>query len=87
MDYSEAKKLDKRNNLEIYFSLVKTNHPLISSFLPNNDYNSFTIQICLFFFSFCLYFILNSLFFTDETMHQIYEDEGIFLILFIIYQI
>ena len=78
MDYSEAKKLDKRNNLEIYFSLVKTNHPLISSFLPNNDYNSLTIKICLFFFSFCLYFILNSLFFTDETMHQIYEDEGIF---------
>ena len=78
IDYSEAKKLDKRSYIEYYFSLVKTKHPLISSFLINNDYNSVVIKICVFFFSFAINFIVNSLFFTDKTMYKIYEDEGIY---------
>ena len=78
IDYSEAKKIDKRNYLEYYFSLIKTRHPLISAFYPNNDYNSMVIKICLFFFNFSLSLVINSLFFTDETMHKIYIDEGIF---------
>ena len=82
IEYSEAKKIDKRTYLEYYFSLVKTRHPLISSFLPNTDYNSRAIKICLFFFSFASAFIINSLFFTDETMHKILEDEGIFNIVY-----
>ena len=47
-DFSIAQKNDKRNYLEYYISLVKTRHPLISSFNPNNDYNSMLIKICLF---------------------------------------
>ena len=78
IDYSIAKNLDKRGYMQYYISLIKARHPLISSFWPNNDYNSMIIKICLFFFSFALAFIVNSLFFTDETMHKIYEDEGIF---------
>ena len=78
MEYPEAKKSDKRTFLQFYFSLVKTRHPLISPFLFNKDYNSITIKILLFFFSFALSFILNSLFFTDETIHKICEDNGIF---------
>ena len=78
IDYEEAKKLDKRGYFDYYISLIKTRHPLISSFLPNNDNSSKAIKICLFFFSFALAFIVNAFFFTDETMHKIYEDEGIF---------
>ena len=78
IDYEEAKKLDKRGYFDYYISLIKTRHPLISSFLPNNDNSSMAINICLFFFSFALAFIVNAFFFTDETMHKIYEDEGIF---------
>ena len=78
LDYIKAKKFDKRSYIEFYFSLIKTRHPLISSFLPNIDYNPMTIKICLLLFSFALAFILNTLFFTDKTMYQIYEDEGIF---------
>ena len=78
MDFPNAKNFDKRSFIQYYFSLIKTRHPLISSFLQNNDYNSMIIKICLFFFSFALAFVLNSLFFTDETMHKILEDEGIF---------
>ena len=34
------------------------------------------IKICLFFFSFGLYYTVNALFFTDSTMNKIYEDNG-----------
>ena len=34
------------------------------------------IKICLFFFSFVLYFTVNALFYTDTTMHDIYENSG-----------
>jgi len=77
-EYSIAQKNDKRGYIQCYISLIKTRHPLISSFIPNNDYNSMSIKICLFFFSFALNFFINSLFFTDETMHKIIEDEGVF---------
>ena len=45
--------------------------------MPNNDYNLRYIKIILFLLSFSLYFSINGFFFTDETMHQIYEDSGI----------
>ena len=77
-DYSEAIKIDKRNNMEIYISYLKTRHPLISSFYPNDEYNSMSVKICLIFFTFALNIFVNSLFFTDDTMHKIIEDEGIF---------
>ena len=77
-DYIKAAKFDKRSYLEYYISLIKTKHPLISSFCKNDNYNSISIKICLFLFSFSLSFTINSFFFTDVTMHKIYEDKGIF---------
>ena len=68
LDYKEAKKLDHRNYIEYYISLLKNNHPLMFSFGSINDYNSKKIKIFLFFFSFCLDLIINALFFTDDTM-------------------
>ena len=41
----------------------------------------------LFFNSFSLYFAVNLLFFNDSTMHKIYEDEGVFDIIYQIPQI
>jgi hypothetical protein len=82
LDYNEAKKFYKRGDIEYYFSLIKTRHPLISFFISNNDNNSLVIKICLFLFSFALSLMVNSLFFTDETMHKILEDEGIFNIVY-----
>ena len=72
--YDEAKKYDKRNYCQFYFSLLKTNHVIIFTF--NNDYNSKIIKIYLLLFSFALYFTVNGLFFNDSTMHKIYKDGG-----------
>ena len=85
--YEEAMLNDKRTYLQYYISLVKTKHILLITFLSRNDYNSLIIKICLFLFSFSLYYFVNLLFFTDETMHKIKEDEGIFNFIYSIPQI
>jgi hypothetical protein len=57
---------------------LKQKHLLIFCFYTYDDYNSKTIKISLFFFSFALYYTINALFFTDSTMNKIYEQEGTF---------
>ena len=81
LDYNEALELDKRTYLQYYFSLLKTKHSLIFSFYTYNDYNSKVLKICLFSFSFGLYYTINGLFFTETIIHKIYEEYGIFNII------
>ena len=81
LDYDEALELDKRTYLQYYFSLLKTKHSLIFSFYTYNDYNSKVLKICLFSFSFGLYYTINGLFFTETIIHKIYEEYGIFIII------
>ena len=87
LNYIEAIKLEHRNYCEYYISLIKCNHPIIFSFIPFDDYNSYIIKFFLFFFSFCTDFTINALFFTDDTMHKIYKDKGKFDLLYQIPQI
>ena len=82
LTYKLALKYDKRTFFQYYFSLLKINHLLLLSFYPNFDYNSKVIKVSLFFISFSLYFAINTLFFTDATMHRIYIDRGIFNIIY-----
>ena len=76
LQYKEALQYDKRTYFQYYWSLLKTGHLFLFSFIPNNDYNSMILKICLFFFSFGLYYTVNALFFTDSTMNKIYENKG-----------
>ena len=78
LSYELALKYDKRNFCQYYFSLLKTKHPIMFTFFNNSDYNSKIIKIDLFLFSFTLYYAVNALFFSDNTMHKIYEDKGSF---------
>ena len=87
LPYKEALLIDKRTYFEYYWSLLKKKHIILFIFMPVNDYNLITIKLGLFIFSFCLYLTVNALFFTDKTMHKIYEDKGIFNILFQLPQI
>ena len=59
-------------------SLLKTKHPLFFSFCYNSDYNSRIIKIDLFFIGITIEYVVNALFFDDNTMHKIYENEGSF---------
>ena len=78
LSYNEALEIDKRTYFQYYFSLLRTKHVFIFTFITRNDYNSFIIKMCLFFFGFALYLTVNVLFFNDSTVHKIYEDNGKF---------
>ena len=80
--YKEALKNDHRSFGSFYLSLIKLKHLLIFSFFPINDYNSQVVKIDLFFINFAIYFTVNTLFFSDKTMHKIYIDNGDYNILY-----
>ena len=87
LSYNEAIKFDKRGYIEYYFSLLRRKHIVIFSFYTDNDYNSKMIKISVFFFSFAVYLTVNALFYSDSTMHKIYEDHGKFNFIYQIPQI
>ena len=87
LDYKQAIKFDKRTFLQYYWSLLKEKQLIIFTFVPNNDYNLKTVKLSLFLLSFSLYFTINGFFFTDETMHILYEDNGEYHIIYQLPQI
>ena len=76
--YLDALKKDKRNFLEYFLFILKKKHILFFSFCKREDYNSRTIKIFLFVYSFVIHFFVNTLFFNDSTMHKIYLDIGLY---------
>ena len=76
LKYELAIFLDKRTYFQYYWSLLKQKQLILFTFFLSNDYNLLTLKISLFLISFCLYFTINGFFFTDETMHKVYEDNG-----------
>ena len=78
LDYELALKYDKRNCLELYLSLLKTNNDIIYTFFYNKDYNTRIIKIDIFLIEFTIEYTINALFFDEDSMHKIYVDEGSF---------
>ena len=78
LPYELAILYDKRTYCEYYISLLKSKHIFIFAFFNNDDYNFKIIKIDLFFIGFSIYYTVNALFYNDDTMHKIYEDEGSF---------
>ena len=76
LKYEDALLYDKRNYFQYYFSLLKMKHILIFTFYTKNDYNSREIKIILFLFTFSLNYTINTLFFNESEIHQIYEEQG-----------
>ena len=86
-DYKKALNFDKRAYSQYYFSLLKTSHLFIFSFILSTDYNSKILKIILFFFIVIINLTVNALFFNDSTMHVIYKEKGKFDIIYQIPQI
>ena len=78
LSYDLAIKYDKRTYCDYYFSLLRSKHLFIFSFITSNDYNSRIMKMDLFFIGFGMNYFVNALFFSDDTMHEIYEREGKF---------
>ena len=80
ISYKEALEKDKRSYFQLYLSILKQKHLLISIFGFEKEYNEFEIKICLLLFSFVLILIINAQFFNDSLMHKIYVDKGVYKI-------
>ena len=78
LNYKDALMKDKRNFMQLYISLLRTNHILIFSFFQFKDYNSYMIKVYIFFFTFSMNYVVSAMFYSDSTMHQIYVEEGLF---------
>jgi hypothetical protein len=76
LEYKVAIRIDRRTYLQYYWSLLKKKQLILFTLLPANDYNLFSLKLALFLISFSLYFTINGFFFTDSTMHKVYEDNG-----------
>ena len=76
LEYDLAIKLDKRNFLETYLSILKREHLIFFTFLIRNDYNIVSIKFARFIFLLCTDMALNVFFFADETMHKMFLDYG-----------
>ena len=76
LEYLEAKQLDKRNYSQIYWSLLKREHPFIFTFITKDDYNITMIKYSRFIFLLCTDMAMNVFFFSDETMHKMFLDYG-----------
>jgi hypothetical protein len=77
LSFKEALRKDKRNFIQYYTSLLKTKHSVIYIFYTK-DYNSKIIKVSIQIFNLATLISVNSLFFSDETMHKIYVDKGSF---------
>ena len=78
LTYDLALKYDKRTYCQYYFSLLRTKHILIFTFLQFRDYNSQSIKIYIFFLTFAIDYLINAMFYSDDTMHKINKDKGTF---------
>ena len=77
LEYKKALIYDKRTYFQYYWSLLKKKNIILFAFIPANDYNLQYLKISLLILSFSLSLNINGFFFSDKTMHKIYEDEGI----------
>ena len=87
LEYQNALKIDFRTYCEFYFSLIKQTHLIVFTFFVKNDYNLFLLKYSLFVISFSLFLYMKALFFRDNSLHKIYEDEGKYDILYQLPQI
>ena len=87
LEYELAIIFDKRTFFLYYWCILKKKQLLIFTFLPMDDFNLIYVKIALFIVSFGLYITINGFFFSDDTMHKLYEDNGEFDIIYQIPQI
>jgi hypothetical protein len=76
LPYKYALKIDNRDKGQYYWSLLKSKNKIISIFLNRNDFNIVYIKVSFFIFSLNLSFTINALFFNDEEIYKINQEEN-----------
>ena len=76
LTYDNAKVIDKREFSGYYWSILKYRQLIIFTFFTYDDYNFAFIKIIAFFLLLSLNFAYNAIFFFDEIINEIYDNEG-----------
>ena len=76
LDYEEASELDNRGFCRTYWSVLLREHSALLTFVAWHDYNLFYVKIERFLILFCTDMTMNGLFFSDESMHNLYVNNG-----------
>ena len=76
MPYKDALEIDNRKQSNYYWSLLKTKNKIISIFLNRDDFNLTIMKISLFILTFNLSFTINALFFDDQAIYEINQENN-----------
>ena len=76
LDFYKAIKFDKRTFIQIYWSKLKRENPILFTFLTFDDYNLLYIKLVRFIFLITTDMVMNIFFFSDESMHKLYLSYG-----------
>ena len=76
LPYDLALQYDKRTCYQYYISLLKSRHNFIFLFSNKNDFNSKIIKLDLILIGFTTVYTIIALFYTENTIHKIYENNG-----------
>ena len=76
LEYIPACEHDKRSFFVSYWSVLLREHIAIMTFFAWYDYNLFYIKLNRFLIQFCTNFTMNGMFFSDESMHYLYVNNG-----------
>ena len=76
LDYIPACEIDKRSFCRTYWSVLLREHIALITFFAWNDYNLFYVKFDRFIIQFSTNMAMNGLFFSDESMHNLYANNG-----------
>ena len=76
LDYIPACEIDERSFCTTYWSVLLREHIALITFFSWNDYNLFYIKLERFIIQFITNMAMNGLFFSDESMHNLYINKG-----------
>ena len=74
--YYNAIFFDRRNFIQIYFSLIKTKHLLLFAFNCKNDFNPRMMKISFMLFIFAIFLASNTIFINETTIHSLFISNG-----------
>ena len=76
LDFHKAIIYDNRTLIQIYWSILRREHPILFTFFSFVDYNLIYIKLARFIFLISTDMVMNVFFFSDESMHKLYINYG-----------
>ena len=87
LDYDNSVFHDNRNFIRLYYSFLKYNCIIIFTFFVYEDFNLNLVKYALLVFYALLYLTFSTAFFNNNTIHNIYINEGDYVITYHIWKI